>query len=432
MKKTPAREDLSRRQFLKGTAQVAAGLSGVLALRQAPPVHAQQREVTMISWNHFVPKSDEKLKELAERFTKQSGVRVKLDHIPHLQQAAKYAAEVESQSGHDIVELRMHMPILHAPNLVDLSDLCGALGQRYGGFYDFAKEAAFWKDRWLAIPWYHASFPGSYNKKYFDQVGEAPPDTWEGLLRVGKKLKKTGHPIGTAISQCFDAISTLGAIMWCYGAKAVEPDGKTIAINSRATQETIEFVKALYSDAMEPEVLSWDDASNNRHLVSGKGSWIHNPQSHYLTAKVRKMPITADIYFHLSPQGPAGRHTTTVIRSIGIWKFSKQIGPAKEFLKFLFQDKEYTEYLVSSEAFNAPVFKSMEEHPAWETDPKYKPIKESGRYGHLYGWPAPGDDKSQLVTNAYIIPNMFAKAVTGTSTKEAMQWAEGEIKRIYG
>jgi hypothetical protein len=30
-----------------------------------------------------------------------------------------------------------------------------------------------------------------------------------------------------------------------------------------------------------------------------------------------------------------------------------------------------------------------------------------------------------------IIPIMFAKAVQGTSTKEAVAWAEEEIKRIY-
>jgi hypothetical protein len=35
------------------------------------------------------------------------------------------------------------------------------------------------------------------------------------------------------------------------------------------------------------------------------------------------------------------------------------------------------------------------------------------------------------VTNNYIIPIMFAKAVGGTPTKEAMAWAEEEIKRIY-
>jgi hypothetical protein len=36
------------------------------------------------------------------------------------------------------------------------------------------------------------------------------------------------------------------------------------------------------------------------------------------------------------------------------------------------------------------------------------------------------------VTYAFVIPNMFAKAVTGAPTKEAITWAEGEIRRIYG
>jgi disulfide oxidoreductase YuzD len=35
------------------------------------------------------------------------------------------------------------------------------------------------------------------------------------------------------------------------------------------------------------------------------------------------------------------------------------------------------------------------------------------------------------VTNSFIIPIMFAKAVGGSTTKDAMEWAEAEIKRIY-
>jgi hypothetical protein len=55
------------------------------------------------------------------------------------------------------------------------------------------------------------------------------------------------------------------------------------------------------------------------------------------------------------------------------------------------------------------------------------------QYSHLYGWPAPPDERTQLITNSYIIPNMFAKAVTNaSSTKDAVRWAEGEIKKIFG
>jgi multiple sugar transport system substrate-binding protein len=357
---------------------------------------------------------------------------VTIDRIANLQLPAKLAAEAQMQAGHDLIDLRMHLPIYHEQQLVDLTDLVVPLANQNGGMYSFCEEAALVKGRWRAMPLYHRSFPGSYNKPYFDQVGEKPPDTWEDLLRAGKKLKANGYPIGIAISQTYDSISTLSSIMWCYGSKTVEADGKTVAIDSPETKAAVEYVKQLYADTMEPEVLAWDDASNNRLLLAGRGSWIHNPHSHYLMAKDNKMPIAEQIYFHLSPQGPAGRHTPTVVRSLGIWKFSKNISAAKEFIKFHFSTENYSQFIMASECFNAPVYKSMEDHPAWKIDPKYEPIKESGKYGHLYGWPAPGDEKSQQVTNSFIIPNMFAKAVTGVSPREAMAWAEGEIKRIYG
>jgi hypothetical protein len=49
---------------------------------------------------------------------------------------------------------------------------------------------------------------------------------------------------------------------------------------------------------------------------------------------------------------------------------------------------------------------------------------------HTYGWPAPPSDKVQLITNTHLLPNMIAKAVTGTSTKDAIAWAENEMKKI--
>jgi hypothetical protein len=36
----------------------------------------------------------------------------------------------------------------------------------------------------------------------------------------------------------------------------------------------------------------------------------------------------------------------------------------------------------------------------------------------------------QLITNSFIMPNMIAKAVTGTSTKDSLAWAENEMKKV--
>ena len=76
------------------------------------PAFAQKRELTFLSWNHFVPASDEELRRQAEVFSKQAGVSVRVDTIAHLQLPAKFAAEAQAQSGHDMVATAIH-ELLH-------------------------------------------------------------------------------------------------------------------------------------------------------------------------------------------------------------------------------------------------------------------------------------------------------------------------------
>jgi multiple sugar transport system substrate-binding protein len=423
---------VSRRTFVRTGGRALAGIAGILAAGRAPASGAT-RQVNVLSAVNYAPTSDAKLAELAARYSKLSGVNVRVDHIQSVQMSAKLSAELMSKSGHDIVSLEMHYPWLFQPGLADVSDICADLARKHGDWYSFAKDHAYVKGQWVGIPYLFISFPGSHRIDLFEQVGERAPDTWEDLLRAGRKLKKLGHPVGFAISQTTDSVTTLYSILWCYGARDVAEDGKTIAINSKETEAAVDYVRALYTDAMDPAVLSWDNAANNQWLNSGAGSWIHNPISHYVVAKEKQMPIAKLIGLHPSPAGPAGRHTVGVPRSLGIWKFSKNVDAAKEFLRWFFEPAQYQEWILSGDNYNHPMWRDMENHPVWDIDPKYKPLKTIAQYSHLYGWPAPPDERIQLITNSYIIPNMFAKVVTNAAKpKEAILWAETEIKRIFG
>jgi multiple sugar transport system substrate-binding protein len=427
----PGQRAINRRRFLEVTLGATAGVPGILALRMPPAMYAQGRELNVLTTANYVPASDKRLEEQLQAFAKQAGIIVKIDHLRSEQMPAKLAAEVTTQAGHDVVELDLMAAWLHQPNLVDVSDIAAQVVKAMGKFYQFAKEAAFVHDRWLGIPYFWLSNPGSYRKDLFDQVGEQPPDTWEDLLKAGRKLKKIGHPVGVPISQCTDAVGSMLSILWCYGGKVMEADGVTIALNSQETAASVEYVKALYNEAMEPEVLSWDNAGNNRFMTSGKGSWIQNAPSHYISAKNSKLKVAEDIHFQLSPAGPSGRHTVMNMRSLGVWKFSKNTELSKELIRYLLDEERYIDYVTASDNYNHAIFSKFETHPVWNIDPKYEPLKTIGRYSHLYTWPALPDAKSQIVIYNYIIANMYAKAATGTSTKEAITWAEGEVKRVY-
>jgi multiple sugar transport system substrate-binding protein len=416
---------VSRRRFLQASAGAVAGLS-VAALDRAPAL-AQKRELTFLSWNHFVPAADDELRRQAELFSKQAGVTVRVDTIAHLQLPAKRAAEAQSQSGHDMLLTGGADPFLFENQLADLGDLVDELGKKYGGWYPFAAESGQTKSGWRAVPWFWISFPATYNMAHFKKAGLEYPKTWAELLHHGKILKKQGNPVGIAISHCGDSITTYWSVAWCYGAKVLEADGKTPGINSEQTAQVIEWYKELYRDAMEPEVLSWDDASNNRGILSGKYSWIHNPISPYNAALKEKMSIADDINHHPSPAGPAGTHSAVPINMVSIWKFSKNQALAKDFLKFLFQKENYDAWIVAGNAFNHPPLRHLADHPIWARNPKFAMLPKEAEYAHPRGWPAKPNDAVGRIEVNYVLPDMVAKAVNGMPTKRAMEWGQDQV-----
>jgi multiple sugar transport system substrate-binding protein len=320
---------------------------------------------------------------------------------------AKIAAEAQSQSGHDMYRTASADPFLYEHLLVPMDDLVAKLGKQGGGWYPFAAESCQTKSGWKAIPWFWVSFPGTYNMAHFKKAGfDGPPKTWDDLLRMGKVLKKQGNPVGIPISHCSDAHSSYWSIAWSFGAKVLEADGKTPAIASDNTAQVIEWYKELFKDAMEPEVLSWDDAGNNRFLLSGKGSWIHNPVSPYNAALANKQPIADDINHHNSPAGPAGTHSAPPNLSLGIWKFSKNQELAKEFISYLFH---------------------LADHPIWARNPKFAMLPKEAEFAHPRGWPAKPNEAVQRIDDNYIMTDMVAKAINGMPTKRAMEWAQGQV-----
>jgi multiple sugar transport system substrate-binding protein len=418
---------VSRRQFLSSSVGVTAGVAAWGALGQAPAL-AQKRELTFLSWNHFVPASDDELRKQAEAFSKQANCTVRVDTIAHLQLPAKFAAEAASQSGHDMILAGTSTAFLYEQQLVDVGDVVEDLGRKYGGFYPFSKEAAYMASGWKAVPWFWISFPATYNMAHFKKAGFEVPKTWDELLKQGKVLKKQGNPIGIPISHCADANTTFWSVLWCNGGKVLEADGKTSALNSDKTAQVIEWYKELYKDAMDPEVLSWDDASNNRFILSGKGSWIHNPISPYNQALAKSMPIADDINHHNSPSGPAGIHSAPPMNGIGIWKFSKNADLAKEFIRFHFQKENFDAWIVASNAFNHPPLRNFADHPIWAKNPKFAMLPKEAEYAHPRGWPAKTNAAVNLIEVNYILPDMVAKAIAGMPTKRAMAWGEDQVK----
>src|SRR5881296_1067471 len=125
---------VGRRHFLRSSGRAIAGLAGLLAGQ--PPAAWAARELSLLTAVNYAPTSDVKLAELGKRFAKLAGASV----------------------------------------LVDVSDICTDLARKHGEWYSFAREHAYIRGQWLAVPYLFISFPGSHRIDLFEQVGERAPD----------------------------------------------------------------------------------------------------------------------------------------------------------------------------------------------------------------------------------------------------------------
>ena len=89
----------------------------------------EEAEERVLAWSHFVPAYDKWFDAFAEQFSTKNNVKIIIDHVPHLQIPAKIAAEIATQSGHDIVQLVGSGTEKWASALAEAQDVCDRLAK---------------------------------------------------------------------------------------------------------------------------------------------------------------------------------------------------------------------------------------------------------------------------------------------------------------
>jgi multiple sugar transport system substrate-binding protein len=210
-------------------------------------------------------------------------------------------------------------------------------------------------------------------------------------------------------------------------------------LESKETVEAVKFAAALYKEAMTPEVLSWDDSSNNKYLDSGVASYIANPISAYRTCQQVNPKLADKIFAWKCPKGPVRRLIGAASNAYGIWKFSKNQDTAKAFLTHYADN--WIEAFKASTGYNMPIFANIvpKPMPILDNDPtshpadKLKVTETSDEWCAVTGYPGPAWPATDEVYNNFILCDMMAKAATGAATpEEAVKWAAGECKAIFG
>jgi len=424
----------SRRGFLRTTGVGVAGgaLAAMLDARQAP---AQIKGTTLriLQWSHFIPAYDTWFDDFAKKWGEKNGVKVRVDHIPHLELPARYAAEFAAGSGHDLIYfVGQILTGQYYRNLVDLSDIADGLGKKYGGWMESSKSAAQVAGQWYAVPDFFIAIPVLWRKDLFESVGMGAPNTWEDLRKAGRLLKAKGHPTGMQFSHCNDANHNWRALMYCFGVKETDPAGENITLDSKEMREALRFGKAMFDEGMTPEVFSWDDASDNRYLASGVACWVHDAISAYRTTEDTNPPVFQNTFLGLEPQGLPGKRVSAAAPNVWmVWKFSKNQQAAKEWLAYLIDND--LEGMTQSRGYNMPYLNDRYKKPmpVIGTDPKLQILQDFPKIVAFYGQPGPSTTPIQEIVNTFVFPDMITKFCRGMAMEDAIKWGAGEYRRIY-
>ena len=265
------------------------------------------------------------------------------------------------------------------------------------------------------------------------------PNSWDDIRVGGRKIKhKHGIPVGIGLASEIDTNMALRALMYAFGS-SVQDEASTPVLKSKQTLEALTFAQALYEETMTNEVLTWTASSNNRFMLSGRGSLALNAISITRTGEQQKIPVADDIWLAKAPAGPVRRIGLAHVMDVYvIWKFAENIDGAKQFLVDYVGN--FRQAFMASEFYNFPCFPHTvpDIHTLISNDPKAKPpdkykvLVDVLEWATNVGYPGYANAAIDEVFSAWIISTMFAQVAAGKLSPEtAMNQADTEVQRIF-
>jgi ABC-type glycerol-3-phosphate transport system substrate-binding protein len=441
-----SRRKLSRRQFVAAaTALSSAALISAPYLRTA---HAAGK-LSIGFWDHWVPGANKASTGLVNEWAEKEKVEVQIDYITS--QGNKLlltaAAEAQAKSGHDILAQTTWLPHANAELLEPVNDIMGPIIKENGEVNGTVKYLGQADGKWLGVPACIGSqikgpcsridLMKKYAKIDVQEIYPAgsPPkaENWtlDTFLKAAEACFKGGFPFGIGLGETTDSVDTAGAIFQSFGAELVDAKGN-LTVKTDAVRQTLEYYKKLIA-FLPPDVAAWDDASNNKWLISGKGALIMNPPSAWAVAKRDAPQVAEQCWTHGFPSGLKGRFAPYLPFFWNIWAFSKNKEAAKSLLVHLSKPSSIEKLVVASGGYDLPAFEKLTTLKVWaeEEPPKGTLYHYPNPYNHqklsIAASPAPPKIAQQIYAQA-TLTKMCLRYHQGEPMENTLAWAEGECE----
>ena len=435
---------LTRRRFLATTAASTA----LLAMPYVRGSRAAGK-LSIVLWDHWVPGANDTSKMLVEDWAVREKVEVQIDYVNN--QGNKLllttAAEAQAKYGHDILAFPTWRPADHANQLVPVDDIMEPLIKQNGAVNPTVEYLGKVQGHWVAVP----ATIGTQIKGPCSRIdlmkqhagidvqamypAGAPPkaENWtlDTFLKAAEACQKAGFAFGIGLGTTADSVDTAGTIFHSFGAMLVDAKGN-VTVKSDPVRQALDYYTRL-ARFCPPDAPAWDDASNNKWLISGKGALILNPPSAWAVAKRDAPQVAEQLWTHGMPAGPKGRFTPCIPYFLGIWSFARNKAAAKSLLTFLSQPGPVERMVAASDGFDIPPFANLTTLATWAEagPPKGTLYHYPNRYDHqivsIAGAPAPPKIAVQIYVQG-IMTKMTVRHMQGEPMEKTLAWAESEVE----
>jgi multiple sugar transport system substrate-binding protein len=261
------------------------------------------------------------------------------------------------------------------------------------------------------------------------------PDVVE-FARKTQDPSKDLYGFGQTLNRSDDGDGFMQAILWDYGGSAWDKDGKPALgttfkdQNLKALQFAVDTIQKY--KIQPPGVMGWTDPSNNEAYMAGKLVTTNNGASLYYAMVSKKHDLASKTALVLTPGGPAGSFVGSSCYNWGIFSKSKHADLCEDLIRWLEDEKNFTEYVSVSVGQAGPVYKGRADSVYWKSDPNFDAILQNILRSVPVGYPGPITPASVEVQAQHILTDMAGRVVTGgLSPDAALKEAHARVEEIY-
>ena len=403
-------------------------------------------------WDHWVPGANVTMKKQVDAWADKNKVEVTADFITSSGGKLQLtpAAETQAKTGHDVMTFITWDVQNYADSLEPVDDVMGRLIAANGETNKVVTYLAKSKGHWAAVPsssgtqtkppcarisWFkkngldlQAMYPAKNEKNALQNNW-----TWENFLKFAELAAKDHmtFAMGMGGGLNTDATDAHGAIFAAFGGTLIDAEGKS-QLKSDGTRAAMEYAQRLVK-FYPADAVSYDDASNNRALISGKSALIFNPPSAWAVAKRDSPAVAADCWTFPAPAGPKGRFVPTQDYFWGVYNFSSNKSAGKDLVEFLMQRDNVEARDVTSDGYDLPPYAKLNDFKIWEqvgppvgTVYNYPIRSDSGQEPSLTAMEAAPEVAVQIY-NRGVHNQIFARLREGQTIPQVVSWAQDEL-----